>query len=67
MGSKINLYDSDEVKQRIIAVDDSTKRVEIRNASDTDIMDIEAHASRHVNGGDDEVLNLSNINTAVGF
>jgi len=67
MSTKIGLYDSDEVKQRIIAVDDTSKRVEIRDGSDTDIMDIEAHASRHVNGGDDEVLNLSNINTAIGF
>jgi len=59
MGTKLGLYDSDEVKQRIIAVDDTSKRVEIRDGSDTDIMDIEAHASRHVNGGDDEITGIA--------
>jgi len=53
MGTKIGLYDSDEVKQRIIAVDDTSKRVEIRDGSDTDIMDIESHGSRHAATGDD--------------
>jgi len=55
MAGEINLYDSDGVKQRKIAVDDTTKRVEIRDASGNDIMDIEAHASRHQAGGDDEI------------
>jgi len=55
MAGEINLYDSDGVKQRKIAVDDTSKRVEIRDAEGTDIMDIEAHASRHQAGGDDEV------------
>jgi len=53
MAGEINLYDSDGVKQRKIAVDDTSKRVEIRDATGTDIMDIEAHASRHAYGGDD--------------
>jgi len=53
MAGEINLYDSDGVKQRKIAVDDTTKRVEIRDASGNDIMDIEAHASRHASGGED--------------
>jgi len=55
MAGEINLYDSDGVKQRKIAVDDTTKRVEIRDATGTDIMDIEAHASRHGYGGDDAI------------
>jgi len=33
----------------------------------SDVMDLEAHASRHLSGGADEVLNLTNINNAVGF
>ncbi len=33
----------------------------------SDVMNIEAHASRHLSGGADEVLNLTNINNAVGF
>ena len=59
MAGEINLYDSDGVKQRKIAVDDTTKRVEIRDASGNDIMDIEAHASRHDIGGDDEIPGLA--------
>jgi hypothetical protein len=55
----INLYDSDGVKQRRIAVDDTTKRVEIRDAADTDIMDIEQHASRHISGGADPISGLT--------
>jgi hypothetical protein len=55
----INLYDSDGVKQRRIAVDDTTKRVEIRDATDTDIMDIEVHASRHVSEGADPISGLT--------
>jgi len=59
MVGEINLYDSDGVKQRKIAVDDTSKRVEIRDASGNDIMDIEAHASRHVSGGDDAISGLT--------
>jgi len=33
----------------------------------SDVMNIEAHASRHLSGGADEVLNLTNINNAIGF
>jgi len=55
MAGEINLYDSDGVKQRKIAVDDTTKRVEIRTADDVDIMDIEAHASRHGYGKEDAI------------
>ena len=33
----------------------------------SDVMDLEAHASRHLSGGADEVLNLTNINNAIGF
>ncbi len=53
MAGVVNLYDSDGVKQRQIGVDDTTKRVEIRDSEGKDIMDIEAHASRHADGGDD--------------
>ena len=67
---EINLYDSDGVKQRKIAVDDTTKRVEIRDATGADIMDIEAHASRHAYGGDDAIadnaLRFSQIDKVFG-
>ncbi|RLF39248.1 MAG: hypothetical protein DRN00_02395 [Thermoplasmata archaeon] len=33
----------------------------------SDVMDLETHASRHLSGGADEVLNLTNINNAIGF
>jgi len=70
MAGEINLYDSDGVKQRKIAVDDTTKRVEIRDATDTDIMDIESHASRHAYGGDDAIsdnaLRFSQIDKVFG-
>ena len=36
-------------------------------AAASDVMDLEAHASRHLSGGADEVLNLTNINNAIGF
>jgi len=36
-------------------------------ASASNVMDLEAHASRHLSGGADEVLNLTNINDAIGF
>jgi len=57
MVGEINLYDSNGVKQRKIAVDDTTKRVEIRDATGADIMDIEAHASRHAYGEADAIPN----------
>ena len=70
MAGEINLYDSDGVKQRKIAVDDTTKRVEIRDASGNDIMDIEAHASRHAYGGADALadnaLRFSQIDKVFG-
>ena len=70
MAGEINLYDSNGVKQRKIAVDDTTKRVEIRDASGNDIMDIESHASRHAYGGDDAIadnaLRFSQIDKVFG-
>jgi len=70
MAGEINLFDSDGVKQRKIVVDDTTKRVEIRDATDTDIMDIESHASRHAYGGDDAIadntLRFSQIDKVFG-
>jgi len=53
--AKIKLYDSNGVLQRIIDIDATTNHIEIRDSSDSDLMDIESHASRHSYGGDDAI------------
>jgi len=49
-----------------IKEDSGTLKIYDFNA-ESNVMDLEAHASRHLSGGADEVLNLTNINDAVGF
>ena len=51
----VNLYDSSEVKQRKIGVDDSTKHTIILDAYDNFIMDLEKHANRHAYGEADSL------------
>jgi len=53
--AKIKLYDSNGVLQRIIDLDASTNHIEIRDSSDTDLMDVESHGSRHSYGGNDAI------------
>jgi len=53
MAKKLGFEDSNGVLQRQIDVDDSTKTVKIYDGDDTEVMDIEAHASRHASGGED--------------
>ena len=59
MSGEINLYDSDQVLQRKIRVNDTTKRVEVQDATGSTIVDVESHASRHDIGGEDEIPGLA--------
>ena len=53
MAKKLGIEDSNGVLQRQIDVDDTTKTVKIYDNSDNEVMDIEAHASRHADSGAD--------------
>lgn len=53
MAKKLGIEDSNGVLQRQIDVDDTTKTVKIYDNTDAEIMDIEAHGSRHADGGAD--------------
>jgi len=59
MAKKLEFEDSDGVLQRKIDVDDTTKTLKVYDSADTEVMDIEAHASRHDIGGDDEIPGLA--------
>jgi len=59
MVKKLGFEDSNGVLQRQTDIDDSTKTVKIYDGSDTEIMDIEAHASRHASGGADAISGLT--------
>lgn len=68
--SEIRLRDSVGNIQRKLAVNDSTKRLEVRDVSDVVIVDIESHSSRHAYGGSDAIgadsLRYSQIQVAFG-
>jgi len=70
MAKKLGFEDSNGVLQKQIDVDDTTKTVKIYDSADTEVMDIEAHASRHAYGGADalaaDALRFSQINKVFG-
>ena len=70
MAKKLGFEDSDGVLQRQLDVDDSTKRLKVYASDDSEIMDIEVHASRHAYGGDDAIadnaLRFSQIDKVFG-
>ena len=53
MAKKIRIQNSNGVLERQIDVDDTTSHIFIYDANDNEIMDTEAHASRHADGGAD--------------
>jgi len=67
---KLQFEDSGGVLQRQVDVDDATKRLKIYASDDTEIMDIEAHASRHGYGKEDAIpdnaLRFSQIDKVFG-
>ena len=61
---KIRIRDSSDNLQRQLDVDDTTTHVFIYDSTDTEVMDIESHASRHADGGADP-LPSNSIATAM--
>jgi len=59
MAKKLGFEDSDGVLQRQLDVDDTTKTLKVYASDDSEVMDIEKHASRHVSGGDDPISGLT--------
>jgi len=55
MAKKLEFEDSNGVVQRKIDIDDTSKEVTIYDSTETEIMSIEKHASRHGYGGDDAI------------
>ena len=53
MAKKIRIQNSNGVLERQIDVDDTTSHIFIYDGNDNEIMDAEAHASRHADGGAD--------------
>ena len=53
MTKKIGIENTSGVLTRQIDVDDTSSTVKVYDNADTEIMDIEAHASRHASGGAD--------------
>jgi len=70
MARKLGFEDSDGVLQRQVDVDDTTKRLKVYDGTDSEVMDIESHASRHAYGGDDAIadnaLRFSQIDKVFG-
>ena len=67
---KIRIRDSSDNLQRQIDVDDTSKNTAIYDSSDTKIMEVEAHASRHEYGGADAIatdgLHFTQIDKSLG-
>lgn len=59
------LKDSLGNKQRGLKVDDTTKRMKIVDPTGADIMDLEAHASRHAAGGADPLPDNSIVDSMI--
>lgn len=70
MAKKLGFEDSNGVLQKQVDVDDTSKTLKIYDSTDAEVMDIEAHASRHAYGGNDEIpaegLRFSQLAKAFG-
>jgi len=55
MAKKLGFENSNGVLERQIDVDDTTGTIKVYDSNDTEVMDVENHASRHSYGGADAI------------